>query len=1140
MKNFNVLETEIKPGASIVLEASAGTGKTYSIEHLVTRLLIEIPEEGLPPAIEQILVVTFTKAAAAELKSRIRQNLQNALHALQNSDQNTPYLSSIILKGPKVHSFAIQRLKQALVEFDSAYITTIHSFCFRAIAENSDEGSFFRFFNEEKASYSDLLLWEVLAHLFKTEAFNQSFTSQQLTILLRSCRDRMLTLAQEVMKIISKGLKIESPPSNEELKTHFLSSLSSFQKSHFGGSVIQEKIELECGNFCKACEGRTKTLKTQYQSFIARLITCMDQGKVEDADLDSLSGSLDIFDIFSQQNLKQKKTLSQDIQQIIHFLQHAIRPILYSWGDFPFLLARLAHLSQEELQVAYEKTGTMDYSYLLLKMEKLSLNPHFQKALQAQFKRIIIDEFQDTDPTQWKIFKNLFYKSKVPFVLVGDPKQSIYSFRSADIYTYLDALEALGDRERYALQTNYRSSPRLIEGFNLLFDSRHTGNWMALPLKKRALPYLSVLPSNKKDTVFKEEPVIHFLAIDAKNSEKWTKEPDWETHFLFPYFAKEIMRLHQEKKIPLRKIAILVRDHAQSDRLVAFLRERGLPVVLQKSAMMDRSLIAIDLIYLLRAVLAPQNLGILQAALGTQFFQWNCQFVENSERLTRYVELFSSWKEKWQKKGIVACLEAILLSHQENNGATIEEAFVTTQEGRQCLHELNKIIAWLTKREKKLLSPEKLLEELVAIVSMEHFAQESLKMAPLEEEDALPILTLHMSKGLEFDVVFALGVMNRPPVDHGIIPLRKGNDIILKAVEDQGKEHQFFLEECDAEKARQLYVAFTRAKEKLYIPVVDGRKAPELGKAAPIELWLGRLGQDGLSWESLYSSFGSLNLESLRKMCGDGQLMCIEELQPDQNPPHCKERDSPNLMPPRELAMPNFETPVSVSFTSLAKTEVNFSEVHKPPHDFEAAHLSAHTLPASSRTGKLLHQILENFPKEIPSKPHSHLDLIPFIRKYTVFTPFQVWEDVLAKIVYLAYTIPLGRSDIVLADVRKDAMYQEMEFLFPMELVKDLPECSLLQGEVKGVIDLVFLWKGRYYLLDWKSNWLGPDPSFYSASSLKTMMRSHRYDLQAALYATAFKAYLRSLKISASSFGGVFYLFLRGFDGVNGLYSELS
>lgn len=1088
MKVFDVFDPDLNVHQPFLLEASAGTGKTFSIENIVVRAILDDPKDGKGPlSIKDILVVTFTKAAAKELKSRILANLQKTADHLQKSGESPENL---------------QKIKKALIEFDLANISTIHSFCYRALAENA---TVYRM-NKNPEDLSADKVWKVLERHFHTRLTNEFYTPTQLNILLKPYQSGITGLSRDLIQTIGRGIGFAKTENNSFHLDHLKTNLAKLQLETFENYAFSYK---------GLCKGTSKTLNPEYQRALSDFIQHF-----------SLSEELyTIFSLFSSKNLKVKAKPPEEIIAFFDEIYSTFVPSLYALGHFDPLFTRLSAECQAALHAEFEETETGDYSFLLLKMERLiAQDQDFRKRLKKRYRMAIIDEFQDTDPLQWKIFKSLFSHGNFPFILVGDPKQSIYAFRSADIYTYLNAAGTISSDSQFLLSTNYRSTPELISALNHLFHAEQAPGWIALPYLKKNLPYIPVKAPETKLLSEAAVPALEFLYVESD-----LKLQEIEELYLFPKFLKEVQAIQKERGIPLSQFAFLVRDHMQSDRLLQFFQSKNLPAVQMRALKLEKAIILPDLIHLLRAIGSPRRLNYVQLALGTRFFNWSTSDLEqlkDQDYLSKILLHFNQWHQILKRDGIAIALETVLSTHFIKD-SSIQEALIESFEGLKRYHELRQLMEWLSNRESsEKLSLNALIEELESILSVDHPQQEHMKMRPLVEKEAVQILTLHLSKGLEFEVVFALGIVNRPPIDKGLVLVREQDNMALKAVQEDDPAYLDFLEENDAEKSRQLYVALTRAKSKLYIPCIEGWKTPSLGGASPLELWLARLHEPECSWRDLYTRLGSPRFSFLETLANGSPHIAIEKLNPEGCAPFLSQVALPELIAPYTIAL-DFPKLFTLSFSSLAKAYTK-ERLVTPPHDFNCMDKTPYTLPAGAYTGELLHQILEEIPFSLIRMASKPADLRNFIHKFTAKTPFEAWEDVLSLLIYQAFKTPI--YDLLLEDLMEEQTFREMEFLYPAELANHLPECRNTKGQVTGVMDLFFKLNGKYYLLDWKSNWL----ESYEAHHLKAAIEENRYDLQAALYKRALQEYLSNVTDQPFEeiYGGAIYYFLRANAGV--------
>lgn len=273
------------------------------------------------------------------------------------------------------------------------------------------------------------------------------------------------------------------------------------------------------------------------------------------------------------------------------------------------MLKRVAAECRRRWEVKATRADHFTFDDLLHTMRSALNQPLFMEKVRAKYKAVIVDEFQDTDPIQWSIFEKLFLKSHLLY-LVGDPKQSIYGFRSADIYTYMRAADALGKENKAFLDTNYRSSPQLIDALNALFTKNP--DWIVLPALPDALEYHPV-KAGRSENVLKEEPITYFGVQGDPSKEKSWPTKVMEEEKLFPYIASEMIRLRA--KIPFSEMAVLVKDRFQAQRLQLHLNRWNIPSNLKRMLHLAKSRGFVAMEMLLKALAHPENDRYVRAAL---------------------------------------------------------------------------------------------------------------------------------------------------------------------------------------------------------------------------------------------------------------------------------------------------------------------------------------------------------------------------------------------------------------------------------------------------------------------------------------------------------------------------------------------
>jgi exodeoxyribonuclease V beta subunit len=1188
MKKFKVLDRSLPLHQHYLLEASAGTGKTFSIQNIVVRLLIEPKGNEAPITIEKILAVTFTKAAARDLKNRIRANIEQALHYLQSklfqdpiAEQAPDYLKAYMERGEESLQIACKQLQQALFAFDQAQIFTIHSFCARMLSRFALESNMglHSSFQDDLLSQSEIMA--IIRDFFRTEVRKERYSPAQLEILLKKDQKQ-----QKLLKLLQKGQDFPLYPSFKEVYLHFHDTMAFLKKNlSLTSEKMIEDFRLQAKFYGKYCdESKVQTLDK-----VIRFANLFDQEKWSPDELDRLMIDGLVWVKALNPCLLKKKNPPSPLD--LHFpdltkqLEKTLYPLIEEASDVSILLARMAQDCQHLFRRYQQEEEKLSHDDLLRKMN-MALDHHlFLVQIQANYQAAIIDEFQDTDPLQWQIFRRLFIPDHHHWngylYLVGDPKQSIYSFRQADIYTYLSAAQELGDSHCYSLDVNYRSQPRLVQALNALFSSDDLPHLIPLPKKNTHLPYQPVesAEGNSEQCFEDEHGAIHFFIADGQAFKK-PKLADLETHIFFPFIVQEIIRLKKEKKFALRQFAVLVRDREQALRLAEFFDRHGIPSLNQKKTTLANSSALQSFIHLLRAVLDPHDRGVVLAVLASPFFGWTEEELKAHDPKFIF-KLMLRLRICLFEKGFAIFFQEFLQAVAKPNGGcektvnddsvgqsteasfpifsqphTVQEQMLAREDGLEFYRDLQQIADMIVDHQyKEWNGPNEIVPFLDQFQIWEQNHDDRVKRFQDHTTDGVHIMTLHFSKGLEFEIVFALGLVNRRQVKEELIPIESKGQLLLTPVNEDSEEYRRYCEENDAEKMRQLYVALTRAKIQLYIPValhLPSEKL-EMGEASPMDLFLARLGQPIASHQALYeriqcydgkSLFDFLEGKGKQHFITYSQHQKIDFISSQPQKDAIKESTFLLVEPPT-VSVPNRSLWIT-SFSSLSKhaggTATDF--VTSFTHDKSNSSKDIHTLPANSEIGVLIHHVLEKLNFNDFKKLKNGEDAIPFVHPFVQKSVFKEWESVIASLIFNTLQTPFPQipGSFCLAHLEPVQLYREMPFIFPYKKGRSIEDIHFHEGLIKGVIDLFFRHEGFYYLVDWKTNWLGPRTEDYSLSAMKIAMGENAYFLQAAIYTEAIKRYLKLVESRSfeKCFGGVFYLFLRGMQpGSNtGIYHE--
>jgi len=839
------------PHASTVLiEASAGTGKTYTLEYLVVDLLLTEP---FPP-LERILVVTFTERAASEMRARVRSLIAQLLRG-GDSPKAAPKSTA---PAWVLNERAVKLLRRALENFDSATICTIHAFCQRLLHEHAFSGR--RLFGEELADGQEIFLRAFEAELRERCARDPAFIPyvragivecegvEELGNFLHRCSRearlgplfpvwdpeglanalRQFPSVEECKDVVELLRECRTPDGKKALHGNTVNALRRrLDEIH---NIIQEALPLRDGTklleTCQklwnlAAQTRSKSNKDSrahngeqksetYLSFLrATLRSVLDAGR-SDPDVETIARLLDALDVLS-------RTIAPPLAAVVHTL-------------LPVVSARTRRIKQEE--------GLYDFDDMLsLVWETLEQDDGSLGALlRERYLHCLVDEFQDTDPIQWRILQKIFEgrQDQGRLFLIGDPKQAIYDFRGADVYTYIAVRNerAKSKEKPVPLRYCYRSSPRFIEALNavLLQDGKSAllssdDITYEHPVES---PYASKDSSHEGPRLIgaggKELAPIVLLDLTVPNSTR-------KKATLADQIAEEIERLLRDTEIRLVEdghprrlvpsdIFVLSRAGYEGREVGKALRKRGIPHAFYKEEGLFQRPEARDVYELLLAISDPRQRERRLRAFLTPFFgvslkeaRW-CEDLPDTHPLMKRL---LAWHELAQRRDYERLFGRVLAQ----SGLIRRELFLTEQERAltNYLHLFEFLLE--TAREEAAL-----LEDLAGVL---HAYITGARTPPGREGDvqrletdaqAVQIMTMHKAKGLEAPIVFLYGIPKTK--------MHSRHDIAI--VHKDGVRCAWFASPVDPEikeridceqrwaEERLAYVAITRAKVRLYIP----------------------------------------------------------------------------------------------------------------------------------------------------------------------------------------------------------------------------------------------------------------------------------------------------------------------------------
>ncbi|RPI78577.1 MAG: exodeoxyribonuclease V subunit beta [Desulfobacteraceae bacterium] len=1175
MQTFDLLNHALN--GTTLIEANAGTGKTYTITGLFLRLILE---QRL--AVDQILVVTFTEAATAELKDRIRQKLHDALEALNTGQHPDPFLNDLIAKIIKPDQ-AKTRLKEALYDFDRAAIFTIHGFCRRILHEQAFESGML--FDTELLIDQEDLKREILADFWRRRFYNASALFINYVIQTRINPDTLSDLThdryiQDYLKVIPQAIDADTVP----------------QEKAFSKALVQVKQEwLKFGTEIESLLLNSDSLnKNQYKpAAIPLWIRNLDAFLSLDRPHPFLFKEFKKFTRTSLNQAAKKGTVApaHNFFNICEVLLEKQEELLKVFAE-RMLGLKLELLRDLRIELAKRKQekNLQSFDDLLRKVQKVMQGANaglLIRALRSKFKAALIDEFQDTDPVQYDIFKRIFHGPNSTLFLIGDPKQAIYGFRGADLFTYLAAVEQIP--ERYTLQENWRSQPGLIRAVNTLFSAREH------PFVYEQIGFQPSFPASGQQKREQADPTGRPAALQIwfMKSDEWAYQgkpiPKGRarkqiTRSVAAQIARMLNQAEKQeqstdqKPLGAEDIAVLVRRNSEARQMQEALNALRVPSVLYSSGNLFESWEALEMERILNGVAASGDSRALKAALVTDLIGLSAEELEtllSDETLwENRVIPFKKYHALWEEQGFVRMFFALA---SENK---VLDRLIAYPNGERRVTNLLHLVEVL---QQTLVSQKMNMTGLLKWLA-EQRAQKGIGIAEqplrLERDDrSVRLVTIHKSKGLEYPIVFCPFLWDGSKLKNRAEPLifhdPHNNEMVLDLGSEDLEEHHGLAEvEALAENMRLLYVALTRARDQCFL--VWG-KLKDAETSAPAYLLHG---PRVYAHEDLFTQLGDTfrklddtalyrRLEKLAEQ-GSGDL-AIADLPAQKSP------DYPFAQPDRsELNARMFGAEIEKQWriTSFSGLSAHHLEtIERPDHDaLDSVGTDEQTgsplettgaqprgifaFPKGTRSGECIHKIFENLDFDgTDQRPNNRL--IPETLQAYGFG--LDWEPMIQTICRNVLNFPLAGLDgeLRLNSIAKTKRRHELEFYFPLQFTEPesmaelfsrhinlspaahIPEqmgrlnFAPVKGYLKGFMDLVFERRGRFYLADWKSNHLGDRVEDYNQESILEAMSEHFYFLQYHLYTMALHQYLKLRLFQydyEKHFGGVYYLFVRGMD----------
>ncbi|ADV33669.1 exodeoxyribonuclease V, beta subunit [Candidatus Blochmanniella vafra str. BVAF] len=1172
-----------------LIEASAGTGKTYSLIILYLRLLLNLHSNqsiySTPLTVKEILVVTFTNSAAYDLRKRIKESIQQFRWDCMNKYSNNYIFSKLLLQIRNI-DLAITLLFKAEKEIYEASIFTIHGFCQKILTENTLELNipFHTSIIED-----ELTLYRQICFDFWRRHFYE--LPLNITSFIQEFWNNPEELLQNLRPYIGyhNNSKIQNPKFFNQLNKY----ISEFYNQIlFDINNIKKQWVKTTNNLTKIINNMPNFNRKIYnKKNLAQWINIINQW-CEQPTLNHVTpNALKRFRLSilnSSNNLNEVNVFS---------LFNSIDQLFQKFTSFKFIILNSALKDiQNNLNVLIYSKSQITFNNIitiLLKNGIENTQNNLTKKILKYYPITIIDEFQDTDFSQYKIFHKLYSHSlKNGLILLGDPKQAIYGFRGADIFTYMKIRQNLS--YKYHLNINWRSSPGMVNAINHLFQS--TTN----PFKFKDISFIPTQAAYKNN---RHKLMIHnipqsamcfWLYLDkcvTKNSYKTIMAQECAITL------KKLIQNINDKKIWLKTntdkktlqtsdITILVRNHLEASLIrLELLKINISTIFLSNRNNIFNTIEAYELLLLLRAILFPKQ-ETIYPALATIFFGLNAMQIvnvyNNTLKWDQIINEFSKYYFIWKNNSILSMIQKIIFYYK------IPKKLLSTPSGKynliNILHlgELLNNISTQFNNEYELI----IWLELKINQPLNQYKKESMDYmvrSNRDDHNCIKISTIHKSKGLEFPLTFlpfAATSFNAKAQNTYITHFKY--QLNLKQHNLLHSDFDLLNEEHLSENLRLLYVAITRSIYHCSIgiaPIVRNRSQNSFNELTDFHRSaLGYLIQNNTpnTLKSIKQYLQQLSIRSNKditfriiskknqqytsntttKFVKKPQLHLLSKIWQ----PSCMQirNNSRQITSYSNLKFINNKVAVNVSKLSNFNLEELYQINLNSKFTKESSKLNlltTHTFPKGQIYGTFFHNLL----KVIIFKQTIDMQWLKIqMERYNVHLN---WKTLIHQWIYTIKHTPINHHNLTLSKIRSSNIQTEMKFSLSIKncltaqkldsLCKFYDELSSktacitfpdILGMLQGFIDVVFYWNKKYYLLDYKTNWLGSNNFYYNYSSMQAAMIKYRYELQYQLYTIAIHRFLKHKIVSYNyekDFGGIYYLFIRGMNGIshkNGIF----
>ncbi|VFP83771.1 exodeoxyribonuclease V subunit beta [Buchnera aphidicola] len=1147
MKNINLDIKKIPDYGITLIEASAGTGKTFTIIILYLRLILNIGIKktySRPLSISEILIVTFTEASKNELKNRLYKKICQLYDMCINNDNKISELQEIINDIKNIKK-TTQLLKIAKKNINSIMIYTLHGF-------------FFNILNEQKFLCKKMLPKKILLNMQKIQLEStKEFWKKYVCNADKNVIRFILKKWPDPNKLFNY-INVWINQSNINFKNNFTKQTSLYDKYHDIIAIINitKKIWNKEKNKIKNLIYKINLNHKIYnKKNIKKWFDQINQWSQTIKNNYSIPKTLKYFKFSKIQN---NKSLKNDNKYI--FFKN-IEKIFINYNVFfeYFIYISVKKITQIVKKKKKEKNG-LEFNDLnkILWEEIKSKNSTIKKNIINKYTISIIDECQDIDDIQFNIFYKLYNNmSNKSLILFGDPKQSIYSFRGSNIFSYLKFKKKI--KNIFILNKNFRSSKYIVNGINLLFSRiknpfifKKINFQPSITYQKNKKTYFSI--NNVKQPAF-NFVFQHKKIMTTDEYYYWiAKECAYSiyTWLSKKYTKSSFIKLNNNKirRIKYEDIAILVKNKYEAQIIKKALNKNGLQsTYTSHKDNIFHTVEAKEIMWILDSIIDLSNKLKFQKLLFTRIFKKNIydiQLINNQEKA--YTSLFLKLKKYyfiWNNTNITNMIYKIIVDFN----IPIHKTY--SQNNNIDIKKISQICEILEKKNETITNKFLLIVWFKKKILQDDIENNKINDIYEKEEKTIKIVTVYKAKGLEYPITWIPFFSNFKKPKNNIFFCKKK---LKKIIDLKNNKKNSFINQKEllSEDLRLLYVALTRSMVHCNIGLAAIKKNNNIKINNEIytdchKSSLGFLIQKGKknNLNGLKKELSFLNKKKIFKIKNEIK--------------NKKKNYKIKNIPINQILIPKLLKKIINPWTKINFSKIiSYNIFHNKNHVLnkikenkknKSTKTNIHNFPIGKEYGIYLHDIL----KKIKFNKNNNIKKI--INELNFLSLSQKWINKLFIWICNIISKPIDNKNLSLDQIKQNEYLKEVKFTISIKKYININQLNIIiknddplskkckninfeniSGVLTGTIDLIFIWKDKYYIIDYKSNWLGPNYDSYNTNNIQKEIIKYRYDIQYQIYSLAVHRYLKK-KIKNYDynlhFGGVFYLFIRALNKKN-------